>query len=474
MTVRCRQQNRAFALILRDWIEARAPLLNPLPIERLLEVVVAPIARGIPVLLIVLDGLSHAVWRNLGKSLPQLGWTEIRRSDGTAPTTSLAIMPSDKYLSGELVLRTRHSGQSSHGAGGLCDTGEPCCERRAGKPPRLFHKADLGAGPELETAVRDALLDPHQRIVGVVHNAIDAQLYTVGSDRFELVSRGATANFGASSNCSRWWTCRRRHGRSRACCRRRNQSGPRWKRGSLACSGTRASRRNCSRRKQSFVPRGHAIDCRSLERENSLCIKARWVSWRREPSGSPGSDHSAGWQFHAVRVGCNTAGRAGWYTPPSGAFVNSQQVHDATVFSARRRAANPMQPELPELTAPPPAVPDAIRTPISGVAANSLSWIDQLITSETYAAQRRLAGRGAPSDDHVKTLLNALAARGGRLSQVGLAQALSMPAFRLNGIVNAARRVANLDQAQVLMIEGDNVVLNERVLRVQFGLEDGT
>ena len=168
-------------------------------------------------------------------------------------------------------------------------------------------------------------------------------------------------------------------------------------------------------------------------------------------------------------------GEPGWWRGvDESAFVDAQQVHAATVVSTRRRTANPMQPELPELTAPPPAVSDAIRTPTSGVAAASLSWIDQLITSETYSAQRRLAGRGAPSNDHVKTLLNALAARGGRLSQVGLAQALSMPAFRLSGIVNAARRVVNLDQAQVLMIEGDDVVLNERVLRVQFGLEDGT
>jgi hypothetical protein len=122
---------------------------------------------------------------------------------------------------------------------------------------------------------------------------------------------------------------------------------------------------------------------------------------------------------------------------------------------------------------PAPSAAISIQTPTS-VGAVALPWIDQLIASEIYEAQRRLAGRGAPSDDHVRALLNALAARGGRLSQVGLAQALSMPAFRLNGFVNAARRVVNLDQAQVLMIDGDDVILNERALRVQFGLEGRT
>ena len=53
-----------------------------------------------------------------------------------------------------------------------------------GRPPRLFHKADLGPGPELPAAVSDALADPQQRVVGVVHNAVDVQL--AGSDQMEL------------------------------------------------------------------------------------------------------------------------------------------------------------------------------------------------------------------------------------------------------------------------------------------------
>jgi hypothetical protein len=55
---------------------------------------------------------------------------------------------------------------------------------RAERPPRLFHKGDLGPGPEVPAAVADALADPQQRVVGVVHNAVDAQL--AGSDQMEL------------------------------------------------------------------------------------------------------------------------------------------------------------------------------------------------------------------------------------------------------------------------------------------------
>jgi hypothetical protein len=74
----------------------------------------------------------------------------------------------------------------------------------------------------------------------------------------------------------------------------------------------------------------------------------------------------------------------------------------------------------------------------------------------------------------VRALVTALAARGGRLSRTGLAQALGVPAFRVAGIVNATRRVLNVDQAQVLTIEGagDEVVLDLRLLRLQFDIGD--
>jgi hypothetical protein len=57
-----------------------------------------------------------------------------------------------------------------------------------------------------------------------------------------------------------------------------------------------------------------------------------------------------------------------------------------------------------------------------------------------------------------------------RLSRTALAQALQLPAFRTAGLVNAARRVLNVDQAQVLSIDttADEVVLDVRLLRLQF------
>jgi hypothetical protein len=99
------------------------------------------------------------------------------------------------------------------------------------------------------------------------------------------------------------------------------------------------------------------------------------------------------------------------------------------------------------------------------------AWVEALLASPIYDAQHRLAGRSAPPADQLRALLSALTARSGRLSRTALAQALSIPLFRIGGLVNAARRVLNVDQAQILVIEGDDVVLDETLLRAQFVLD---
>jgi hypothetical protein len=122
---------------------------------------------------------------------------------------------------------------------------------------------------------------------------------------------------------------------------------------------------------------------------------------------------------------------------------------------SRRRAGR--QPDL--FSVPPP---DSTRS----------AWVNRLFTSPTYEAQRRLAGRGAPGDDSLRVMLLALDARRGRSSRATLAQALGVSALRAGSIVSAARRILNVDQAPVLSLDaaGDEIVLDARLLRVQFEL----
>ena len=52
-----------------------------LPVERVLDEVVAPLAEHTPVLVLVIDGMSFAVVRELLVGITQQDWVEIRPRD---------------------------------------------------------------------------------------------------------------------------------------------------------------------------------------------------------------------------------------------------------------------------------------------------------------------------------------------------------------------------------------------------------
>jgi hypothetical protein len=65
-------------------------------------------------------------------------------------------------------------------------------------------------------------------------------------------------------------------------------------------------------------------------------------------------------------------------------------------------------------------------------------------------AQKALAARVAPADAEVRSCWRHWRHVAGKLSKAALAQRLGMPAMRISGFVNAAKRVLNVDQAAVL------------------------
>jgi hypothetical protein len=177
--------NRAFAEILREWNATGAPGDTPMPVERVLGGLVAPLAREAPILLLVLDGLSFAVWRVLAQTIGRFGWSELVQVPGRGPLVAAAVLPTVTEVSRASLLcgALTQGGQAAERTGFAVHS-RLVAASRAGHPPRLFHKADIGAGPELGTEVREAVADPRQLIVGVVHNAVDAQLS--GSDQLDL------------------------------------------------------------------------------------------------------------------------------------------------------------------------------------------------------------------------------------------------------------------------------------------------
>jgi len=453
--------NQTFAQALQVW--NREPRAEPacMPVEAILERLVGPLAQQVPVMLLVADGLSYSIFRELCEDLEALGWDE--HVIGPPPTLAVGIaaLPTitevsrTSLLSGRLMVGAapqEKTAFSTHAA--LVNAS------RAGAPPVVFHKGDLSDAEGLSSTVRDAIASMQQQVVAVVYNAVDDQLS--GS----------------------------------------NQINIRWSIDDLRLLGPLLSEARRARRVVIVTAdHGHVIDDGTVQRGQG--DGDRW----RLPSVLPdvselvfeggrvrtvsGSTVVCTWS-ERVRHGAKKNGYHGG--------VSAQEVVvPLSVFAPRGMSLKGWQPAAalqPDWWAPlhvaEPAMPDdspmlsrklpkpkplAMPQPdLFGAAAPAaatapaVDWIEALQSSPAYVAQKALAARVAPADDDVRSLLDALAARGGKLSKAALAQRLGMPAMRISGFVNAAKRVLNVDQAAVLVLDetGGTVELNRELLSRQF------
>jgi hypothetical protein len=141
----------------------------------------------------------------------------------------------------------------------------------------------------------------------------------------------------------------------------------------------------------------------------------------------------------------------------------------APVVPAPVAVARPPVPSRRERPAP---LFEELDRPVPVAASTARSWIDVLLGSVVFAAQKQLAGRVAPPDEQLRHLLDALDERGGKLTRLALAQRLGMPLVRIGSFVAAARRVLNVEGYAVLRVDeaSDTIELNRELLAAQFEL----
>ena len=180
------RRNRSFAARVSAWTAGpgAAAETDLLPIEHCLARTAAPLARSRPVLVLVLDAMDAGVFEELADSLRDLGW---RRQSG-APRTALAVLPAVTQAS----RMTLFAGAVRQGGGdrekaAFARHPDLLAASQRGRPPVLFHKADLtgGAALGLAAAVREAIGDVRRKVVGVVLNAVDDHL--AKSEQLRLV-----------------------------------------------------------------------------------------------------------------------------------------------------------------------------------------------------------------------------------------------------------------------------------------------
>jgi hypothetical protein len=459
---------KPLAQTLLHWnVQSPAASGRVVPLEQVLDRVVAPIAAAQPVLLLVMDGLSNSIFRELFARATSHGWTELVSEAQGRPFVGVAAIPTITEVSRTSLLCGRlTTGAQAQEKQGFASHPALVAASRAEFAPKLFHKGDLADSGNLASDVRSVIANVKQQVVGVVYNAVDDHLsgpdqlnqrwaledlrlllpllrearearrvVIVTADHGHLLEDGTTQVSGGDSD--------------------------RWRLGSTTTS-----------------PQEVAISGgRVLTSDGSNAVVCLWGE------------------------GSRYAGRKNGY---HGGLSPQELTVPLSVFAplganlAGWTAAPPMQPEWwelppllqvpkPALATSPPAKPvrkkavqseaqpglfaaDELPAPVADVVTQD--WIAALLTSPIYASQRQLAARVALPDDKMRLLLEALAERGGKLSRTALANRLSLAEVRMGGLLSAVRRVLNVDQSAVLSVDeaSGSVELNITLLQRQFKL----
>lgn len=457
-------QNRTFAELLRDQAAAAGRPAGVVPVEAVLDEVVAPLAATNPVLVVLVDGMSAAVSRELTADLARLDWVTLGPGGRPLPP-GLAAVPSVTEASRTSLFcgRLTTGAAANEAAGFASHLGlRPHC--RAGHPPVLFHTIAL-QGPEdaaLPATVREAVASPQKRVVGVVVNAVDDHLL-----RGEQLDLRWTRDeikvlpplLYEARSARRVVVLLSDHGhvldhQTRAAA---GDGGERWRPddgrpgdGELAVRGPRV-----------LLGEGHRLIAPWTERlrygarkngyhggltpQEMLIPIAVLAAGDAHPDGwAEAPDPTPGWWEPAPPPAAPPAG------PPAAAPARVP----ADLFDTADDGPAPPAPAPGPAAAPPPA------------------WVAALLASQVFADQKRLGGRAVPDDADFAGLLAALDEAGGKLTSAALARRLGLPPFRLRGLLAVCQRVLNVDGFAVLGRDdpSDTVELNRPLLERQFDL----
>ena len=444
-----------------------------LPIERVLDEVVAPLAEGTKVLMVVMDGMSEPIFHQLAEGLEQR--TMLQRmapADSPIWPATLGLLPTvTEVCRTSLLCGKRAVGQQAEELEGFEEVAARHDWRGATtRKPILFHKGNqLGSGGGLSHELRDSLQST-LRVVAAVVNAVDDQL-----------PKG-------------------------------DQIRPDWSLGTVPVLEALISQAEIERRAVVLTAdHGHVVEIGTTEKAVSEHTAERWRT--NQPKAGEGEIELRGervlqpreggpvilpWsekiRYSKKHAGYHGGASAQEVVTPMAVFVPANEVDKLTGWRAevvvRPYWWDGTEPvaDVP-VVQPVPLVPpvgtrkkEAQDTPlfpepaVGGLTAAEETWIDELLVCPTYAAQRKLAGRTPPSEEDVRSLLGALEAAGGTLTITALRNQTRLALSRLRGLLTAVNRILNVDGYPVLDIDhtSNTVRVDRDLLFVQFQIEGRT
>lgn len=453
------QENRVFAGLLATATAANQPGSSSIPIECVLDRVVAPLARNVPagVLAVVMDGMSWAVLRELSPDLARHGWLEWVPTDGRSHGCSLTVLPSITSFSRASLLcgALASGGQAAEKRGFEEHSGL----RAAGKssfPPVLFHKDEIGAsGGDLAESTRLEIRNPNRKVVGAVVNVVDDSLE--GPEQLAI----------------------------------------RWSLDQLPVLRALLSEaRDAGRVVILLSDHGHVLDHGStLNRRQEASDRWRPVTTDQPPSGDEqlveGPRVLADGQrfvspaIESLRYTPNRRqGYHGGLTPqeclapiaviaPSLAEIDGWQVHAAVAPDWWLESAEAATTTSPRPTPRRGKTATRPSLPLFEEVAKPADWVAALLASEVFVQQMEVFG-GRLKREQVELALRVLAERNGVQMKPSLAQRLAVPPIRVDGLLASLQRILNVDGYPVLTIDSSQTVrLNLTLLKEQFALNEG-
>ncbi len=452
-------ENLLFAERLVAWNASPNAEPEMIPVERAVELIVAPIAAARPVLVVLLDGLDLGVWRALRAELTARHWTWWQPGAATTPPVALATLPSVTSASrASLFAGVVKMGNQSTEKPDFAAHAALARSAVNNRTPVLFHKAELGADNVLSPVVRRAIEDKQQRVVATVINAVDDWL-----DRSDQVLPRWSINavplldalLQEAALAGRAVVVLSDHGHllDHDTVMQRGGEGARWRTGDAA----------------SVVPGEvmvHGTRVRAACGHDAIIVAAsEALRYTGKKTGYHGGAAPQEVIAPIAVLSRDALGVDGW-----------RPVIDAPPvwWEATSSASSGTVAAAGYVVSPVPAAATAVAGGADARVALP-AWVDALLASAVYASQRSMVGRIAPTDDQMRAVLGALVQGRGRVARGTVAAALAMPEVRVRGLTAGMRRVLNVEGFPILEEEEGTgtLMLNLALLRKQFSLTEG-
>lgn len=477
-----------FGAELGDYTAADPADPGVLLIEDLLPKVIMPLARQVPVLLLVLDGMSAGVGTEVTASIlgrPRDGWAEALLQGQARRAGALAVLPTLTEVSRASLL----SGKLTRGGQDTERNGYASLARAHGLADApLFHKKPLdtsrpgyAVADDVQAAIADVTRHP---LVTCVLNSIDDAL-----DRSD--PGGTDWSTAAVKHLDPLLERARHAGRIVIL---------------TADHGHVIDRRQGTQRQYADISSARSRSADKPKADGEVLVAGRRVllhggtavlavdeNLRYGPAKS--GYHGGASPAEAVvpvtilvpggAVPDNTGLRLAppqepdWWIDP---VLPSDTAAPASAPAARPVASSPVPSRPPrsakkndatqDMTLFDLAEPTSGPEPQSALEPRSASVLS-VLSSAAYKANRKRAGRVAIEDDKVAALLTALAdSPSHRLAPTAAASALAVPQMLLRGAISQVQQLLNIDGTAVIRVDADGstVILDVAALEEQYGI----